>query len=111
MIQKERLTGYLVIQMIMVKMNQVLQLKMLAVSLSLLLKSKNLIGQYIDSTPPFNYQLDSFVSHKGTSVHCGHYVSHVYKHNEWILFNDNKVAVTPNPPVGEAYLYFLRRQK
>ncbi|ORE19494.1 ubiquitinyl hydrolase [Rhizopus microsporus] len=64
-----------------------------------------------DSTPPFNYQLDSFVSHKGTSVHCGHYVSHVYKHNEWILFNDNKVAVTPNPPVGEAYLYFLRRQK
>jgi ubiquitin carboxyl-terminal hydrolase 5/13 len=53
--------------------------------------------------------LDSFVSHKGTSVHCGHYVSHVYKNGEWVLFNDNKVAVTPNPPIGEAYLYFLKR--
>lgn len=64
----------------------------------------------LDATPPFNYKLDSFVSHKGTSVHCGHYVSHVYKNGEWILFNDNKVAVTPNPPIGEAYLYFLKRQ-
>lgn len=63
----------------------------------------------LDATPPFNYTLDSFVSHKGTSVHCGHYVSHVYKNGEWVLFNDNKVAVTPNPPIGEAYLYFLKR--
>lgn len=62
------------------------------------------------ATGPFNYNLDSFVSHKGTSVHCGHYVSHVRKNGEWILFNDNKVAVTPNPPIGEAYLYFLERQ-
>lgn len=63
-----------------------------------------------DATAPFNYKLDSFVSHKGTSVHCGHYVSHVHKNGEWVLFNDNKVAVTPNPPIGEAYLYFLKRQ-
>ncbi|KAI8371908.1 hypothetical protein BD560DRAFT_351515, partial [Blakeslea trispora] len=63
----------------------------------------------IDDSPPFNYQVDSFVSHKGTSVHCGHYVAHVYKEGEWVLFNDNKVAVTPNPPIGEAYLYFLKR--
>ncbi|KAG1466490.1 hypothetical protein G6F56_004680 [Rhizopus delemar] len=62
------------------------------------------------ASPPFNYQLDSFVSHKGTSVHCGHYVSHVYKKNEWNLFNDNKVAVASVPPTGEAYLYFLKRQ-
>ncbi|KAG2202020.1 hypothetical protein INT47_006212 [Mucor saturninus] len=62
------------------------------------------------ATAPFNYKLDSFVSHKGTSVHCGHYVSHVHKNGEWVLFNDNKVAVTPNPPIGEAYLYFLQRQ-
>ncbi|KAI8376214.1 uncharacterized protein BYT42DRAFT_573797 [Radiomyces spectabilis] len=64
-----------------------------------------------DATPPFNYDVASFVSHKGTSVHCGHYVAHVYKNGEWILFNDNKVAVTPNPPMGEAYLYFLHRQE
>lgn len=63
-----------------------------------------------DATAPFNYKLDSFVSHKGTSVHCGHYVSHVHKDGECVLFNDNKVAVTPNPPIGEAYLYFLQRQ-
>ncbi|KAI8379979.1 hypothetical protein EDC96DRAFT_492531 [Choanephora cucurbitarum] len=63
-----------------------------------------------DNSPPFNYQLDSFVSHKGTSVHCGHYVAHVFKEGEWVLYNDNKVAVTPNPPIGEAYLYFLKRQ-
>ena len=64
----------------------------------------------IDNSPPFNYQLDSFVSHKGTSVHCGHYVAHVFKEGEWVLYNDNRVAVTPNPPIGEAYLYFLKRQ-
>lgn len=63
-----------------------------------------------NATGPFNYKLNSFVSHKGTSVHCGHYVSHVYKNGEWVLFNDNKVAVAPNPPIGEAYLYFLQRQ-
>ncbi|KAI9482876.1 MAG: hypothetical protein EXX96DRAFT_599574 [Benjaminiella poitrasii] len=64
-----------------------------------------------DVTPPFDYQIDSFVSHKGTSVHCGHYVSHIHHDGEWVLFNDNKVAVTPNPPIGDAYLYFLRRLK
>lgn len=64
-----------------------------------------------DSNPPFNYTLRSFVSHKGTSVHCGHYVAHVLKNGEWVLFNDNKVAVSPKPPVGEAYVYFLQRTR
>ncbi|RCH98124.1 hypothetical protein CU098_000256, partial [Rhizopus stolonifer] len=64
-----------------------------------------------DTHAPFNYRLDSFISHKGTSIHCGHYVAHVFKNDdEWALFNDNKVAVTPHPPKGEAYLYFLKRQ-
>ncbi|KAI7903879.1 uncharacterized protein BX663DRAFT_505550 [Cokeromyces recurvatus] len=62
-----------------------------------------------DAIPPFNYEIDSFISHKGTSVHCGHYVSHIHHDGEWVLFNDNKVAVTPNPPIGDAYLYFLKR--
>ncbi|CAO3591367.1 unnamed protein product [Absidia cylindrospora] len=62
-----------------------------------------------DGTPPFNYRMKSFVSHKGTSIHCGHYVAHVYKDGKWILFNDNKVAVSPSPPIGEGYLYFLDR--
>ncbi|KAI9271509.1 hypothetical protein BDA99DRAFT_297871 [Phascolomyces articulosus] len=62
-----------------------------------------------DANPPFNYIVKSFVSHKGTSVHCGHYVAHVFKEGQWVLFNDNKVAVSPKPPMGEAYLYFLQR--
>ncbi|KAI9031682.1 hypothetical protein CLU79DRAFT_694306, partial [Phycomyces nitens] len=61
------------------------------------------------ATPPFDYRVKSFVSHKGTSVHCGHYVAHVRKEGEWVLFNDNKVAIAPNPPIGEAYVYFLQR--
>ncbi|KAI8342975.1 hypothetical protein BC941DRAFT_410122 [Chlamydoabsidia padenii] len=63
-----------------------------------------------DAHPPFNYRVKSFVSHKGTSIHCGHYVAHVYKNGQWILFNDNKVAVSPSPPIGEGYLYLLHRQ-
>ncbi|KAJ1659448.1 ubiquitin C-terminal hydrolase Ubp14 [Dispira simplex] len=64
-----------------------------------------------DSTLPGHYRLASFVSHKGTSVHCGHYVAHVWREdlNQWVLFNDNKVVVAPNPPVDAAYIYFLHR--
>ncbi|KAI7858439.1 hypothetical protein BDC45DRAFT_498365 [Circinella umbellata] len=62
-----------------------------------------------DTNQPFNYIVKSFVSHKGTSVHCGHYVAHVLKEGQWVLFNDNKVAISPKPPIGEAYLYFLQR--
>ncbi|CAO3642481.1 unnamed protein product [Cunninghamella blakesleeana] len=69
--------------------------------------SEKVIG---DSNPPFNYTVKSFVSHKGTSIHCGHYVAHVKKNDEWVLFNDNKVAVTPTPPISEGYLYFLQRR-
>lgn len=69
--------------------------------------SEKVIG---DSNPPFDYTVKSFVSHKGTSIHCGHYVAHVKKGDEWVLFNDNRVAVTPNPPISEGYLYFLQRK-
>lgn len=62
-----------------------------------------------DATGPFHYHVQSFVSHKGTSVHCGHYVAHVRKEGKWVLFNDNRVAESPNPPIGEAYVYFLQR--
>jgi uncharacterized UBP type Zn finger protein len=32
------------------------------------------------------------VSHKGPSVHSGHYVAHIRKGDDWILFNDEKVV-------------------
>ncbi|KAJ9077576.1 ubiquitin C-terminal hydrolase Ubp14 [Entomophthora muscae] len=59
-----------------------------------------------------SYILKAFVSHKGTSTHCGHYVAHVNVPDQpaWVLFNDNKVAAQPEPPVENAYLYFFQRQ-
>ncbi|KAJ1979411.1 ubiquitin C-terminal hydrolase Ubp14, partial [Dimargaris verticillata] len=56
------------------------------------------------------YNLASCVSHKGTSVHCGHYVAHVWhpERRHWVLFNDNKVVEAPEPPLAEAFLYFFR---
>ncbi|CAG8821400.1 6696_t:CDS:2, partial [Racocetra persica] len=69
----------------------------------------NVINTFGDSTLPADYQLQSVISHKGTSVHCGHYVVHIHKDQKWVLFNDNKVAEDPQPPLGDAYVYILRR--
>ncbi|KAF9897466.1 hypothetical protein BX616_005545, partial [Lobosporangium transversale] len=57
-----------------------------------------------------HYKLASFISHKGPSVHCGHYVSHIKRGNKWVLFNDNKVVDDPKAPIGDAYMYIFRRQ-
>ncbi|KAJ3063342.1 hypothetical protein HDU98_000834 [Podochytrium sp. JEL0797] len=56
------------------------------------------------------YELMAFISHRGTSAHCGHYVAHVKKGDQWVLFNDNKVAEVPDvkKAVGEAYIYFYK---
>ncbi|CAG8630491.1 11437_t:CDS:10 [Funneliformis caledonium] len=62
-----------------------------------------------DSILPANYRLQSFISHKGTSLHCGHYVAHVYKDQQWVLYNDNKVVKACQVPLGEAYIYILCR--
>ncbi|XP_071907472.1 ubiquitin carboxyl-terminal hydrolase 14-like isoform X1 [Coffea arabica] len=55
------------------------------------------------------YRLIGIVSHIGTSTHCGHYVAHVYKNGGWVIFNDEKVGVSKNPPVDMGYLYFFER--
>ena len=76
---------------------------------------------------PANYRLKAFVSHKGPSVHSGHYVVHI-KHSgpvpstenvdeepeeRWVLFNDEKVVKADNESVrdlkGLAYLYIFER--
>ncbi|KAG0224254.1 hypothetical protein BGW42_005218 [Actinomortierella wolfii] len=57
-----------------------------------------------------HYRLASFVSHKGPSVHCGHYVAHIRKDGQWVLYNDNKVVVDPKAPIGEAYMYTFKRE-
>ncbi|XP_011029388.1 PREDICTED: ubiquitin carboxyl-terminal hydrolase 14-like isoform X1 [Populus euphratica] len=55
------------------------------------------------------YGLFGIVSHMGTSTHCGHYVAHVLKDGRWVIFNDNKVAASINPPKDMGYLYFFER--
>ncbi|KHJ97456.1 UBA/TS-N domain protein [Oesophagostomum dentatum] len=55
------------------------------------------------------YRLVAFISHMGSSPHSGHYVVHVKKDGRWILFNDEKVAISQNPPRQLAYLYLFQR--
>jgi len=65
---------------------------------------------HLDASKKGHYQLASFISHKGPSVHCGHYVSHVRKEGKWVLFNDNKVVDDPKAPIGDAYMYIFKQE-
>lgn len=56
---------------------------------------------------PSNYQLHGVVTHLGASVHSGHYVAHIFKNNECVLYNDIKVAASSDPPLGKGYIYFF----
>ena len=42
----------------------------------------------------------------GSNTGCGHYVCHIHKDGQWVIFNDSKVAVSVSPPFEEGYLYF-----
>ena len=55
------------------------------------------------------YRLRAFISHMGSSSQVGHYVCHILKNNQWIIFNDNKVALSQNPPKDLGYLYLYER--
>ncbi|RLN71279.1 hypothetical protein BBJ28_00015097 [Nothophytophthora sp. Chile5] len=55
------------------------------------------------------YSLVGFVSHVGKNTNSGHYVCHVKKNGRWIIFNDDKVAISEEPPLGAGYLYLFRR--
>ena len=55
------------------------------------------------------YKLFALISHMGNSTTCGHYVSHVLKYDRWVIFNDDKVAISENPPKDLAYLYLYKR--
>ncbi len=74
------------------------------------------------SALPANYRLKAFISHKGPSVHSGHYVATIRqpqagleaeKEDEWILFNDEKVVGAPlgggDDMRSLAYLYVYER--
>ena len=55
------------------------------------------------------YKLMAFISHMGTSSLVGHYVCHIIKDGRWVIFNDEKVAVSEHPPKDLAYLYLYKR--
>ena len=61
------------------------------------------------------YKVVGFVSHMGKSTQVGHYVAHLRQHdannkNNFVLFNDEKVAVCKNVPSSYGYIYLLERQ-
>ncbi|KAF7295503.1 Ubiquitin carboxyl-terminal hydrolase [Mycena indigotica] len=62
---------------------------------------------------PVQYRLKAFISHKGPSVHSGHYVAHIQTPEGWVLFNDEKVVKADAESVKElkklAYLYVFER--
>ncbi|KAI5745346.1 hypothetical protein M8J76_010288 [Diaphorina citri] len=55
------------------------------------------------------YRLVAFISHMGTSASVGHYVVHILRDNHWVLYNDEKVALSENPPKELGYLYLYER--
>uniref|UniRef100_A0A336MN68 Ubiquitin carboxyl-terminal hydrolase n=1 Tax=Culicoides sonorensis TaxID=179676 RepID=A0A336MN68_CULSO len=65
------------------------------------------VTQYHDGNA--QYELVAFISHMGTSSAVGHYVCHILKDGKWIIFNDEKVALSQNPPKELAYLYLYKR--
>ncbi|KAF8323856.1 ubiquitin carboxyl-terminal hydrolase 14 [Clavulina sp. PMI_390] len=66
------------------------------------------------STLPAKYALKAFISHKGPSVHSGHYVAHVKQTDgSWVFFNDEKVVKADTESLDTlkpfAYLYVFER--
>jgi ubiquitin carboxyl-terminal hydrolase 5/13 len=55
------------------------------------------------------YNLVAFISHMGTNANVGHYVCHILKENKWVIYNDENVAFSENPPKELAYLYVYKR--
>lgn len=63
----------------------------------------------LDREAPGTYSLVGFISHVGKNTNSGHYVCHMKKNGRWLLFNDDKVALSEEPPLGAGYLYLFHR--
>ena len=55
------------------------------------------------------YSLQSFISHIGPNTNSGHYVCHAKKSGTWIIFNDDKVALSREPPKSKGFVYLFKR--
>lgn len=56
-----------------------------------------------------DYSLVGFISHIGKNTNSGHYVCHLKKEGRWVIFNDEKVALSEDPPLSAGYLYLFER--
>jgi ubiquitin carboxyl-terminal hydrolase 5/13 len=63
----------------------------------------------LDDSESGKYALTGMVSHIGKNTGSGHYVAHLKKDGKWIIFNDEKVALSSKPPFQHAYLYMYQR--
>ncbi len=70
--------------------------------------SQHVKTQYRDGNG--KYRLMAFISHIGNHPSSGHYVAHILKDGRWIIFNDEHVALSENPPKDLAYLYLYKRE-
>lgn len=59
---------------------------------------------------PAQYTLRGFITHMGSSPHSGHYVCHLRRDGVWYLYNDEKVAVSQNPPKSLGYIYLYEQK-
>lgn len=59
-----------------------------------------------------SYELSAMISHIGSSALTGHYVCHTRApaSGKWVLFNDEKVAASQDPPFRFASVYFYTRK-
>ena len=57
------------------------------------------------------YNMIGMISHIGKNTGSGHYVAHVKKGTKWVIFNDEKVAISEHPPFQHAYLYLFQRDE
>mmetsp|Transcript_15559 Transcript_15559/g.35668 ORF Transcript_15559/g.35668 Transcript_15559/m.35668 type:complete len:861 (+) Transcript_15559:212-2794(+) len=57
------------------------------------------------------YNMVGMISHIGKNTGSGHYVAHIKRKGDgkWVIYNDEKVALSEKPPVQHAYLYLFQR--
>ncbi len=74
-------------------------------------KNKDSAGEDSSSLTdgPGNYTLIGFISHIGKNTSSGHYIVHIIKNGQWVIFNDRKVAISKEPPLCHGYIYLYGR--
>ncbi|GKY96919.1 hypothetical protein MPSEU_000650800 [Mayamaea pseudoterrestris] len=55
------------------------------------------------------YSMIGMISHIGKNTGSGHYVAHLKRGDDWVIFNDEKVALSSKPPTEHAYMYLYKR--